>query len=222
MLADRDLVALPFVLFVPLIVVVEDQRDDVVEVVDEAVGRGRIDQAVEPAVEVGEVVKAVVDFVQQRDSAPRAMPSSCCQSGELSRQRRKGARRAQLEHLADLEKLEREAGGEALEHPAGIRPLLDQPEALEAVEELADAGGRDAELPRQLEFVDGGAGARVVPQHPFHEPLLDLRGHRHGFRLRKPLGSLLGRHERRADAPLPRHDPAFAPASTGPCAPSCG
>ena len=75
------------------------------------------------------------------------------------RQRREGPRRAQLEHLPDLEQLQREAGGEALEHPAGVRPLLDQAEALEAVEELADAGGRHAELAGQFELVDHASPA---------------------------------------------------------------
>src|SRR5512147_99427 len=53
--SDSYLVALPFVLFVPLVVIVEDQGDDVEEVFDESIWRGRIDQAMEPAVEVGEV-----------------------------------------------------------------------------------------------------------------------------------------------------------------------
>ena len=41
-LADRDFVALPLVAFVPLIVVMKDQRDDVVEDIDEAVRHCRV------------------------------------------------------------------------------------------------------------------------------------------------------------------------------------
>ena len=52
MLSDGDLVAFPFVLLVPLIVVVEDQGDDVLKTVDESIGRRRVDEAVEPAVEI--------------------------------------------------------------------------------------------------------------------------------------------------------------------------
>ena len=78
-LADRDFVALPLVVLVPLVVVVEDQRDDVVEAVDEAVGRGRVDQAVEAAVEVGEVVEALVDLVEQRQVLARAALAAAAQ-----------------------------------------------------------------------------------------------------------------------------------------------
>ena len=42
-LPDRDLVALSFVLLVPLIVIVKDQRDDVEEVLDELIWCRRID-----------------------------------------------------------------------------------------------------------------------------------------------------------------------------------
>jgi hypothetical protein len=66
--SDRDLIALPFVVLVPLVMVVENQSDDVVKAVDETIGRrGRIDEAVEPAVEVGKVVKPVLDFPQQSE-----------------------------------------------------------------------------------------------------------------------------------------------------------
>jgi len=49
---DRDLVALAFVAFAPLVVVVENQRDDVVEIVDEPVRRRRRDRAVKAIVEI--------------------------------------------------------------------------------------------------------------------------------------------------------------------------
>ena len=65
-LLDRDLVAFPFVVLVPLVVVVKNQSDDVIKAVNEPIGRRRIDEAVEPAVEVGKVVIAMVDFSQER------------------------------------------------------------------------------------------------------------------------------------------------------------
>jgi hypothetical protein len=46
-LSDGDFVALPLVAFVPLIVVVENQREYVVEVFDKLVRRGGIDEAVD-------------------------------------------------------------------------------------------------------------------------------------------------------------------------------
>jgi len=64
-LADRDLVALALIPLVPLVVVVEDQGDDVVEAVDEPVRRSRVNEPVEPAVEVGEVVVALVDHSEK-------------------------------------------------------------------------------------------------------------------------------------------------------------
>jgi len=64
-LLDRDLVALPFVAFVPLIVVVKDQRDDVVEIVDEAIGHGRVDEPVQPVIEIGEVMEPPVEIGEQ-------------------------------------------------------------------------------------------------------------------------------------------------------------
>lgn len=62
---NRDLVALPFVAFIPLIVVVEDQRDEIIESLDEAVGRRGVDEAVEAAVKIREIVIAAIDLVQQ-------------------------------------------------------------------------------------------------------------------------------------------------------------
>ena len=65
-LTDRDLVALPFVVLVPLIVVVKNQSDDVEEILNESVRRGRVDEPMEPAVEIGEIVIALLDVIQQR------------------------------------------------------------------------------------------------------------------------------------------------------------
>ena len=69
---------------------------------------------------------------------------------------------------------------------AGRQFLSDQAVALEAVEELADAARRDAELPREVELVDRLARPRVVAQHPLHELLLDLVGGRHRLGIGKP------------------------------------
>lgn len=62
---DRNFVALTLILFVPLVVIVEDQRDDVEEVLDEAVGCRGIDQLMEAAIEVRKVVVPLIDIVQQ-------------------------------------------------------------------------------------------------------------------------------------------------------------
>ena len=67
MLSDRDLVALPLVVLVPLIMVVKDQGYDVVEAVDESIGRRRVDEVVEPTVEIRKIMVSAVDFLQQRD-----------------------------------------------------------------------------------------------------------------------------------------------------------
>ena len=65
MLADGDLVAMPLVALVPLVVVVKHQRDDVVEIIDEAVRQRRIDQLVEAIVEIGKIMEALVDVAEQ-------------------------------------------------------------------------------------------------------------------------------------------------------------
>ena len=170
---DRDLVTLPFIAFVPLIVVVKNQRDDVVKVVDEPVGPGRIDETVKPVVEVGKIVIAPIDLVQQRemllaqrlDLPPKRRAVGKCREGRC---------RSQLEHLADLKQFEREARRKALENPSGIRPPLDEAEALEAIQEFADAGCCHSELASQLEFIDGRSRSRIVSEHPLHEALLHL------------------------------------------------
>ena len=48
-ISTMSLIALPFVLLVPLVVVVEDQADDVIEALDESIWRGRIDDPRRPA-----------------------------------------------------------------------------------------------------------------------------------------------------------------------------
>jgi hypothetical protein len=45
----------------------KNQCDDVAEAVDETIRSGRIDEAMESAVEVGKVVVSVIDFPQQSD-----------------------------------------------------------------------------------------------------------------------------------------------------------
>src|SRR5215213_4464583 len=66
MLPDRDFVALPFVTLLPLIMIVKNQGDYVVEPFDEAIGRGGIYQTVESAVEIGEVPVAKLDLLLQQ------------------------------------------------------------------------------------------------------------------------------------------------------------
>ncbi len=58
------LVSFAFVNLVPLIVVVEDQRDDPIEIYDEAILRRVVDQPVEPFVEIGEVMIVRTDASQ--------------------------------------------------------------------------------------------------------------------------------------------------------------
>ena len=69
MFEDCRLVALLFILLVPLIVVVKNEADDIVEVVNKPVGRRRVYEAVKTAVQIGKVVKPEVDFLQQLDVA---------------------------------------------------------------------------------------------------------------------------------------------------------
>ena len=65
MLTDRDFIALALVLFVPLIVIVEDHRDYFVEAIDESIGRSLINEPVKPAVEVRKILKTLRYLVQQ-------------------------------------------------------------------------------------------------------------------------------------------------------------
>src|SRR5688572_12965395 len=64
-LADRDFIPLPFVTLVPLVMVVKNEGDDVVEVVDETVWCRSVDQPMEAVVEVGEILKAQIHFRKQ-------------------------------------------------------------------------------------------------------------------------------------------------------------
>src|ERR1700723_1341541 len=65
-LVKRDLVSLALIDFVPLIMVVKNQRNDVVKIDDEAVLRRVVDEPVEPLVEIGKVVIVSRDALQQR------------------------------------------------------------------------------------------------------------------------------------------------------------
>jgi hypothetical protein len=100
-------------------------------------------------------------------------------------QRDKCSRRSEFEHLANLKELQRKIDGKAFEHPPSVWPFLDEPKSLKAIEELPDAGGRDPELTRQFQFIDGGARPCIVSQHPFHESAFDLIRHRDGLRYRE-------------------------------------
>src|ERR1700674_4172886 len=65
MLADRDNIALLLVCLPPLVVIVEDERNYVVEVGHEPVSRGVNDEPVEPLIQVGEIVKAGLYLAKQ-------------------------------------------------------------------------------------------------------------------------------------------------------------
>ena len=81
---------------------------------------------------------------------------------------------------------------------------LDQSEALKAVEKLPDAGRRHAEAACEIQFIDGGTGARIVAEHPLHEPLLDLSRKRLGLGNGKASGAggaLGGSHHAMRPAP---------------------
>ncbi|CDX20291.1 hypothetical protein MPL3356_310081 [Mesorhizobium plurifarium] len=89
-----------------------------------------------------------------------------------------------------------------------VAPLLDQPEAREADQELAHAGGADADLARQLQLVDLHAGLGALSQQAPHEGALDDLGQR--------IGLLLGeeilrpwRPEHRLVALVPGDQPGF-------------
>ena len=64
-LVNCDLVSLSFIVLLPLVVIVKNQRDDVVETVDEAIGRSPRHESMKLAVELREVVIAPIDVVQQ-------------------------------------------------------------------------------------------------------------------------------------------------------------
>lgn len=64
MFVDGALVALAGGGLVPLVVIVEDDGDRIVEIGDEAVFRGAVDQQVEALVEDGEILEALVDVSQ--------------------------------------------------------------------------------------------------------------------------------------------------------------
>ena len=65
MLFDGDRVALPLARLVPLVVIMEDHGDDVVEIDDEAVVRCAVYQPVEPFVEFGKGREACVDVARE-------------------------------------------------------------------------------------------------------------------------------------------------------------
>src|SRR5271165_4283542 len=64
-LPNRDLVALPLVPFVPLVMVMENEGEDVVEAVDETVAGSRGDELMKPPVEIGKIVVAALDVPEQ-------------------------------------------------------------------------------------------------------------------------------------------------------------
>src|SRR5271167_4391735 len=137
MLAHGGDVALLLVPFVPLIMIVEDHRYEIVEFDDEPVARSVVDDAMEPLVELREVGKPALRLLKQDEMllldalerSPRRVVR--CKRDEP-------LRRAQFEHFPDLEQFLGEFAREALERPASARPPLQKPELAETVEVVAD------------------------------------------------------------------------------------
>ena len=66
-MACRRFIALALEFLVPLVVIVENKRDEIVEPVDKTIGAGGIDELVKAAVETGEVLVAVGNVGKQAD-----------------------------------------------------------------------------------------------------------------------------------------------------------
>src|SRR5690606_14635516 len=153
MLTCSGLVAISLCILVPLIVVVKYKSNRVVEAVAEAVRRCEIDQLVEAAVEAGKICVPRGDFFQQGDGRGPEGSEGLPERG-IGGESGEGLGGAKLEHLADFKEFQRETRCETLQNPAGIRTLFDQSEPFKAIQEFADHGRRDAELPSQLQLVD--------------------------------------------------------------------
>ena len=153
MFLDGNLIPRAFIALVPLIMVVEDHGDNVLEAFDKAVWRDCRNQPVKSAVQLREILKSSVDICEQLqmcrphslDLFPDGRPVG--QSGEQPCG-------AHFEHLPDLEQFERETGREPFKNPAGILTLLDQPIFLKSVEKFTDNRCRDAEFPGQFRLID--------------------------------------------------------------------
>jgi len=204
MLGDGDRVAFALVGFVPLIVIVKDQTDHIVEVFDEPVLRGVVDQAVEALVEPREILVAGLDLRQQGPvlllDLPQRLP---CR--RVNRLPGKGLGGSQFEQLAHFEQLQRKIPVEASDGPSGIGALLDQAEPGEAIEIVADRDRGYVEFPGQLGSIDLLAGPAVAAEDPFQKLLLDLVRGRDRILDREvvaPARSLLGVEP----APLPSGD----------------
>src|SRR5271163_130072 len=65
MLAHRSNVALLLIPLVPLVVIVEDHRDDIVEADDEAIVRRVVDEPVKPLVKLRKLAEAGLRFLQE-------------------------------------------------------------------------------------------------------------------------------------------------------------
>src|SRR5579872_6242662 len=104
MLGDGDGVALALVGLVPLIMVMEDQADHVMEILDEAVARGIVDQPVKTVVEAGKILKPGLDLGEQLVMILLDLIEGS-PGGGVRRLAREAACRAYLEQFANLEKL---------------------------------------------------------------------------------------------------------------------
>ena len=64
-LGDGDRVALALVGFVPLVVIVEDEADHVMEIFNEAIAGGVVDKPVKALIKAGEIVKPSLDVSKE-------------------------------------------------------------------------------------------------------------------------------------------------------------
>ena len=116
-LPNRDLVALPFVALVPLVMIMENQSDDVVETVDEPVGAAELMSRWNRLSRSEKSWKRCSISPSSRRCSSRSL--ICRHSGEL-RQRGEGQRRPELEHFPDLEEFK----GEVRVKPLNTQPAL--------------------------------------------------------------------------------------------------
>src|SRR5271166_1588554 len=143
----RD-IAFAFVALVPLVVIVEDQRDHVVEADDEPVARRVVDAAMKALVERREISESRLRLLEQGEMVvPDARELGPC--GLFVGERDEAKRRTQLEHRPDLAEFFGEVLGEALEDPAAALPALEETVPGEAIEIVPHGGRRHAELARR-------------------------------------------------------------------------
>ncbi len=104
---------------IPLIVIVEDDRDRVVEIRDEAIVRGAMNEKVEALIELRKITITLIEIVLQIVMfflmAARAVQAGC----SVARRPNSGGR-MQLEHFAHIGQFQSEFAGEALQDPMAV------------------------------------------------------------------------------------------------------